>query len=230
MAKEQQFMVFGLGTFGSQVCRSLYEKGAQIIAVDRNPELVDRIKEEVTQSVHLDSTDQESLDELNLDDCDVAIVAIGDNIEASILTTALLHKAGVPYIISRAINRIHGDVLSQVGANEVVNIDVDEGKRIAQRLIAPQVLDRVELSKNISMAEVHAHRSYWGQSLVKLDLRRNSKVNIVAVRRTVRSVDEMGNPRHNEEIIFPDANTVLKESDDIIVVGTNDAIDAFERL
>lgn len=230
MAKEKVFVVVGLGTFGRKVCQVLGEKGAKVIAIDQDADLVDRIKDDVTQAVLLDSTDEESLSKVPLEDCDFAVVAIGDNIEASVLSTALLKKQGVPYILARAVNEIHGRVLKQVGADEVVNIEIDEGTRIAQRLISPEVLDRVSLSKTISMAEVYVQRGFWGKTLRELDLRRHSQVNIVAVRRVTRSVDELGNPRTNEEIIFPDANAKLNEADVVMVVGRNEDIDAFTEL
>lgn len=230
MAKEKVFVVVGLGTFGRRVCEVLTEKGGKVIAIDQDASLVEKIKNEVTQAVLLDSTDEESLSRVPLEDCDFAVVAIGDNIEASILSTALLKKAGVPYILSRAVTDIHGRVLKQVGADEVVNIEIDEGTRIAQQLISPEVLDRVPLSKKMSMAEVYVQRSFWGKTLQELDLRRHASVNVVAIRRTTRSVDEMGNPVSNEEIIFPDASTDLKESDVLMVVGGDDDIDAFKEM
>lgn len=230
MAKEKVFVVVGLGTFGRQVCEVLTEKGGKVIAIDQDASLVEKIKNDVTQAVLLDSTDEESLSRVPLDDCDFAVVAIGDNVEASVLSTALLKKAGVPYILSRAVTDIHGRVLHQVGADEVVNIEIDEGKRIALQLIAPEVLDRVPLSKNMSMAEVFVQRNFWGKTLQELDLRREANVNIVAIRRNPQSVDEMGNPIKNEEIIFPDASTRLKESDVLMVVGRNEDIDAFKEM
>ena len=230
MAKEKVFVVVGLGTFGRRVCVVLGEKGGKVIAIDQDPALVDRIKDEVTQAILLDTTDEESLSKVPLEDSDFAVVAIGDNIEASVLSTALLKRAGVPYILSRAVNEIHGQVLKQVGADEVVNIEIDEGTRIAQRLISPEVLDRVPLSKAMSMAEVYVQRNFWGKSLGELDLRRHSGVNVVAIRRNVTTVDELGNPLQNEEIIFPDAATELSESDVVMVVGRNEDIDAFKEL
>lgn len=230
MAKEKVFVVVGLGTFGRRVCEILSEKGGKVIAIDQDAALVEKIKNDVTQAVLLDSTDEESLSRVPLEDCDFAVVAIGDNIEASVLSTALLKKAGIPYILSRAVTDIHGRVLKQIGADEVVNIEIDEGTRIGQRLISPEVLDRVPLSKTISMAEVYVQRSFWGKTLQELDLRRHANVNVVAIRRNTISVDEMGNPVKNEEVIFPDAATDLRESDVLMVVGRDEDIDAFKDM
>ena len=139
MAKEmnKNYLVIGLGGFGRRLSEVLEEKGANVIAVDSDENLIERVKNSVTQAVHLDSTDEERLKGLDLEDVNAAIVAIGDNLEASILTTAILKRLGLPYIIARALNDLHHQVLRQVGADEVINIEVDEGSRMATKLIAP---------------------------------------------------------------------------------------------
>ncbi|HUZ17890.1 MAG TPA: TrkA family potassium uptake protein [Spirochaetia bacterium] len=232
MAKDRErvFIVVGLGTFGRSVCEVLSAKGAKVIAVDQDPVLVERIKDQVTQAVLLDSTDEESLSNIPLEDADFGVVAIGDKIEASILTTAILKKAGIPYILARSVNELHSRVLRQVGADEVINVEIDVGTRIASRLISPQILDRIPISQTISMAEIYASKAFWGKSLTSLDLRRNANITVIAVKRNTVSVDEMGNPLKAEEIIFPDAQTVLKESDILLVVGRNDDIELFKDL
>jgi trk system potassium uptake protein len=226
MARERVFAVIGLGTFGRQVCLELSAKGGKVIAVDNEPKHIDVVKELVTQAVLLDSTDEEGLSTLQLEEVDVAIVAIGDAIEAGILTTAILKRSGVPYIVARAVSEIHGQVLKQVGADEVINIEIDEGRRLAQRLIAPQVLDRIPISSSISFAELNVPRSFLNSSLGKLDLRRRFSINVIAVKREDFTVDEQGNTVRNEEVIFPDRETVLNEQDILLVVGKNEDIES----
>ena len=129
MAKEKVFAVFGLGAFGNEVCRVLSEKGGKVIAFDNRPQPVERIKDQVSQVMVLDSTDEEALRSAPLENVDIAIVAIGDDVEASILTTALLKNMGIPYIIARAVTDIHMRVLRQIGANEVISLEMNfEGK------------------------------------------------------------------------------------------------------
>lgn len=228
MAKQRDrvFMVIGLGTFGRQVSLEISAREGKVIAVDRQPKLVEAIKEQVTQSVLVDSTDEEGLSALSLEEVDVAIVAIGDAMEAGILTTAILKRSGVPYVVARAISEIHGQVLRQVGADEVINLEVDEGRRIAQRLVAPDILDRIPISSSISVAEVNAPRSFLNSTLVRLDLRRRFSINVIAIKRESQGLDEVGNPRIQEEVIFPEADTVLQEGDVILVVGKNDDIES----
>jgi trk system potassium uptake protein len=227
---DRVFAVFGLGAFGRQLCETFMEKGATVIAVDNEATLIESVKDDVTQAIRIDSTDEESLGQLPLEDIQTAIVAIGDNIEASILTTALLKRKGIPYILSRAISEIHMQVLRQIGADEVVNLEIDEGKRIAQRLVSPEIVERTILGETLSLAELKAPKVLTGKPLIKLDLRSRFRVGIVIIRRVRISVDEVGNPTRKEQAIFPNAETVLEEEDVLLVVGKNADIEAFTEL
>ncbi len=229
MAKERVFVVIGLGIFGRQVALELSAKGGKVIAVDNQAKHVEAVKDGVTQAVLVDSTNEEGLASLGLDEVDVAIVAIGDAIESGILTTAILKRSGVPYIIARAVSDIHAQVLRQVGADEVINLEVDEGRRIAQRLIAPHVLDRIPISSSISFAEVYVPRSFINSTLIRLDLRKRFSINVVAIKRNKLSVDEVGNPVKDEEVIFPESDTMLLDQDVLLVVGKNEDIEAMKE-
>ena len=227
--KERVFAVIGLGTFGMQICETIAESGKTVIAIDNTPELIERVKDTATQAVLLDSTDEAALAGAPLEDVDIVVVAIGENIESSIITTALLKKIGVPYVISRSISKIHHQVLRQVGADEVVNPELDEGKRIAQKLISPEILDTVSISQTISIAEIYAPAFFAGKSLRELDLRSRFSVNIVSIKRDILAVDEIGNPVKNETIIFPGPEDNLQENDILIVVGKNEDIRSLQE-
>jgi trk system potassium uptake protein TrkA len=229
MAKERVFVVIGLGIFGRQVALELSAKGGKVIAIDNQAQHVEAVKDGVTQAVLVDATDEEGLAALSLEEVDVAIVAIGDAIESGILTTAILKRSGVPYIIARAVSDIHGQVLRQVGADEVINLEVDEGRRIAQRLIAPHVLDRIPISTSISFAEVYVPRSFINSTLIRLDLRKRFSINVVAIKRNKLTVDEVGNPVKDEEVIFPESDTMLLDQDILLVVGKNEDIEAMKE-
>ncbi|WP_319560262.1 TrkA family potassium uptake protein [Marispirochaeta sp.] len=232
MAKEanKNYLVIGLGSFGSRLCEVLEEKGGTVIAVDSDELLIDRIKNSVTQAVHLDSTDEARMGELDLEDVDIGIVAIGDSFEASILTTAILKRLGVPYIIARSLTDLHHQVLRQVGADEIVNVEIDGGTRLANRLIAPDVLDRIPLSGEISVAEVRGPKDFFGKQLIELDLRKRLQINVIAIRRYNYGVDEIGNPTKSENLIFPGGEEVLQEQDILLVVGRNENISAFSEI
>lgn len=230
MDKERVFAVVGLGTFGMEVANVLAGKGGKVIALDNQENLIEKVKDNVTQAILVDSTDAESLKNVPLADVDVAVIAMGENIEASILTTVLLRQIGVPYIVARAVTTTHEHVLKQVGANEVVNIEIAEGRRIASELISPSILDRIPIDKNVSIAEVLLPESFADKSLKQLDLRNKYRVNVVTVKRTTMSVDEMGNPVKEEEIIFPGPDDVMERSDVIMVVGRNEDIEVLKEF
>ena len=227
---DKTFAVVGLGTFGRQLCEVLARKGGTVIAIDNDPQLVDRVKQAVTQAVLVDATDEEALATAPLDNVDIGVVAIGDNMEASILATTLLKRLAVPYVVSRAISDLHQQVLRQVGADEVVNIEIDEGTRIANRLIAPDVLDQFPISAEISVAELYVPKAIVGATLAELDLRNRYRVNMVSIKRAQVDVDELGNPRRREEVIFPGPQDSLLADDTVLVVGRNDDIERFKTL
>ena len=229
-AIERTYAVIGLGTFGARLCEELTSKGGQVVAIDNQERLIERVKETVAQSVLLDSTDEEAMGRANLEDVDTAVVAIGENIEASILTTAILKKIGVPRIISRSVTDIHQRVLKQVGADETINIEIDAGTRMAQRLISPDVLDSIPISESISLAEAVTPKGFAGKTLADLDLRNRTAVSVVAIRKIVLSVDEEGNTVREEKIVFPGPTDVLEDADVLLVVGENASLDKFKEL
>lgn len=228
--RQNVFAVLGLGVFGRQICATLIERGGSVIAIDQDPELIEQVKEDVTQAILIDTTDEESLSEAALEDVDVAVVAMGDNVEASILTTALLKKRGVGHVVSRAVSALHAQVLKQVGADEVLNLETDAGSRLANRLIAPDVLERVALSREISVAEMYVPEAVVGATLAEMDLRGRYGLMVLSIKRVKRDVDELGNPVETEEIIFPGPDDELLETDLIHVIGKNESIDEFRKL
>ncbi len=224
---DKVFAVIGLGSFGRQLCSTLMEKGGKVIAIDNNPDLVDMITDNVTSAVLLDSTDERALSGASISEVDYAIVAIGDNIEASILTTAILKQLSVPYVVSRAVSEMHYKVLKKVGADEVLNLEVDEGIRVASRLIAPEVLDRIPISADISIAELFLPKELKGKKADDLQLKKKFSLSLVMIERTVTDLDEEGNPSKKEIVIQPEENRFLEENDVLVVVGKNSDIDEF---
>ena len=230
MKKEKAFAVFGLGTFGFEVCRVLSEKGGKVIAVDEDTKLIEKVKEIATQAILIDSTDEESLKNAPLAEIDVAIVAIGDDREASILTTAILKNIGIPHIISRAVSDIHAQVLKQVGATEILFIEIEEGRNLANRLISPDVLDRIPISQNQTLAELVTPDSFEEKSLQKIDLMGKLNLNVISIKRLETKIDAMGNPQKDERIIQPSASVMLQKDDVLVVIGRDEDIDRFKEF
>ena len=229
-ANKRTIAVIGLGTFGIKLCEELTLKGGQVIAIDNQDKYIERIKETVSQSIRMDSTDEEAMSQVPFGDVDTAVVAIGDNVEASILTTAILRKIGVPRILARSITDIHQRVLRQVGADEIINIEIDEGIRLAQKLISPEVLDSIPISDNISLAESFVPEGLRGKVLTDLDLRNRLGVTIVAIRKVILEVDEEGNTHRSEKLVFPGPNDTLEANDVLVLVGENQSIESFKGL
>lgn len=229
MAKEKNFGIFGLGTFGLQVCNTLVKKGGKVIAIDKNFDKIEKVKNSAIQALLLDSTDEEALNNAPIEDIDIAIVGMGDSIESSILTTAILKKKGVPRIIARAISDIHERVLKQIGATEVLNLQIEEGKRLANNLMSPEVIDRIELGNQQILAEILVPESFINKSLAGLDLRKNLNINIVSIKRHERNIDDEGSPIGEEQVIFPTAQTVFHENDRLIVAGLEKEIEKMKE-
>jgi trk system potassium uptake protein TrkA len=230
MAKTRTFAVVGLGSFGTTLCTTLAEKGATVIAMDRDPASVEHIKNSVSAAVLLDTTDEDSLLKAPLDEVDVAIVAIGDDIQTSILTTALLRQQGVPYIVARAVSRIHETVLRRIGANEVINAEIEMAVRTARRLVAPDVLDSIPLSADVSLSERIAPRYFSGKTLAGLDLENKLHLRVVGLLRSRIDLDDSGNSVYHDELIFPESGEVLEEGDRLLILGKNADLDGFRKI
>lgn len=228
--KDRLFAVFGLGTFGLEVCKVLSGKGAKVIAVDKDQKLINRVKDLVSQAILIDSSDEVALKNANLQDVDVAIIAIGESIAGSILTTILLKKLGVPYIISRAVSEVHAEALKQIGATEVINIAVEEGQRLAKRVISPNMVDMIPISKGQSIGELHIPQSFVDKTLQDINLRKKYHVNLVSIKRTTTEIDNMGNPKREETVISPNPDEKLKINDTLVVLGSEKNIENLREL
>jgi trk system potassium uptake protein TrkA len=228
--KDKTFAVFGLGSFGSEICRVLTDKGARVLAFDLRPEPIEKIKEVVKQAYLLDSSDEDAMMGAPLDGIDVAIVAIGEDTEASILTTALLKNLGVPFIIARASSDIHQRVLKMVGATEVINLEIEEGRRVASRLLTTEALDTIPVTDEYSIVEFPVPESMVGKSMEKLNLRKVHQVNVIAIERFESAFDGEGNPAREERVILPDKDDILVHGDVLIVVGRNSDLEALSEV
>ena len=221
----QKVAVIGLGRFGQALAQQLTASGAEVIAVDRNMELINEIRDEVAVAVRLDSTDQAALEGQEIDMVDVAVVAIGENFEAALLTTVILNKIGVPKIVCRAQTFFHAEIFRQIGAHEVIQPEVQAGERLGHSLANPQLEDLIPLSEGFTLIELHAPQEFCGKSLKALGLRKNYNVNLVAIKRPVVKTDAEGNEVTNHEIVgVPKATDLIEAEDVLVVVGTNDAL------
>lgn len=215
--KTKQFAVIGMGRFGSSVAKSLYKLGYEVLAIDANESRMQEVVGTVTHAVQADSTDEEALRALGIRNFDVVVVAIGQDIQSSILTTLILKDLGVPVLVVKAQTELHGKVLKKIGADKVIFPERDMGLRVAHHLISPNILDFIELSDDYSIVELKASASIIGQTLRELDIRAKYGCNVMAL----KTGDKMN--------ISPNADDTIKQDDILVVVGENDKLRQLER-
>ncbi|MFD2043951.1 potassium channel family protein [Ornithinibacillus salinisoli] len=214
---KREFAVIGLGRFGGSICRELSREGMEVLAIDSDDDKVHEFKNIASHAVIADSTDEATLKDLGIKNIDHVIVAIGDNIQASILTTVILHDLGIRRITVKAQNDYHEKILNKIGADHVVHPERDMGKRIAHSIISNNILDYLELSDDHSIVEVKAGQKIIGRTLVDLDIRARYGCNVVAI-------------KQGKEInVSPAADEIMREDDVLIVIGADKDISRFEK-
>ncbi len=224
----KKFAVIGLGTFGESVAKSLTEKGAEVIAIDRNMERVEEIQDYVSVAVQLDSTDENALLAQGIHEVDIAVVCIGEDFESNLLTSVLLQQIGVPEVITRATRPIESKILKAVGIQRVVNPEEEVGEKLAYSLMHPTLKEIFYLAGDISVAELETPKTFVGKSLQELALRAKYGINLIVIRTPVRK--KAGEKPTREKVIMPTADTVIQEGDLLVVVGTKDAINKVTSL
>jgi trk system potassium uptake protein TrkA len=219
-----RFAVIGLGLLGRTVARELTDRGGEVIAVDQDPGLVQLVADSVALAVRLDSTNREAMKAQGIDKVDAALVAIGENFEAAVLTTALLKELGVKRVISRAVTEDGKRILKLLNPDEVVLVEEMMGKRLAQQLLMPSIMEVVELAKGMSVARIEAPAEVWGKTLKSLTFRQRYGLNVVAVLKRESPDAETG----SAELLDPDET--ISKGDVLVVDGPEAAIKRLAAL
>jgi trk system potassium uptake protein TrkA len=215
----KRFAVVGLGMLGRTVARELVQRGVDVVAVDMDPELVQSMADELPLAVRLDSTNREALMQQGVDQVDAALVAIGENFEAAVLTTALLKEFGIKRVISRAKTEQEARILTLVKADEVVLVEEMVAKRLATRLMSPSLVDMVQLGPGMSLAKLEASKEMLGKTLSSLKFRQKYGLNVVAVIKADPEAAE------DSAALLPDPQEVIEEGDVLLVDGPDEAIE-----
>lgn len=220
--------VIGLGGFGSSVARELTEKGVQVLAIDRDRAQVDAIKDSVTHAAALNSTDEEALRAVDIQSVDVAVVCIGKDIEANLLTTILLKKMGVHRIWTRALSPLQQEILKMLEVDNIINLEKEMGSIVATGLVSTNITRHIPLAKGHSIVEVQVPAEFIGKTLRSLDPRNKFNINIVAVKKMVPGINDQGE-RITEESIedVPKPDDVLEETDRLLIVGSDKNVEKF---
>ena len=214
----RSFMIVGLGRFGSQAARRLCQQGCEVLAMDTSSELVQQVSDDVTQAVVGDARDKEVLRALGAKDFDCAIVAIGDSLADSVLATMNLKELGVPYIVCKAHDETHREVLKKLGADRVVIPEQENADRLAKSLSSLNVLDYIELSEDYGIIEVPAPKAWQEKSLIELNIRAKLGVNILAIK------------REGQITVSPAADFRIAFGDILVVLGDTAALTAVQKL
>ncbi|MCG0274546.1 MAG: TrkA family potassium uptake protein [Thermosediminibacteraceae bacterium] len=213
----KQFVVIGLGRFGSSVAKTLYKLGYDVLGIDINEEIVQSLVDSITHAVQADATDENTLKALGVRNFDVGIVSIGDDIQASILVTLILKDMGLKYVVAKAQNDLHAKVLYKIGADRVVFPERDMGIRVAHNLVASNILDYIELSPDFSIVEIQALPEWYDKTLRELQMRVKHGLNVMAIK------------RNEDVIVSPGAEDFIKKGDILVVVGQNKDIEKLEK-
>lgn len=221
-----KFAVIGLGKFGINVATTLFEKGAEVIAIDNNQSLIDEISGRVSVAINMNSTDENALKSNRIQDVDAVILAIGNNIEVSVLTSVILKKLGVSNIYAKVDSKVHARILELLGIQNIIFPEEQIGKQLANSLISSSVLEYIDLSSGHSVVELVIPDEWVGKTLQQLALPTKNGVNIVAIKYTTQSVTEEGENIIEKKINdMPGANDVVNEDDVLVLIGPKIKID-----
>ncbi len=214
----QQIAVIGLGRFGNSVARSLSELGQEVMAIDVDEEKVQKLAPSVTTAVVANVMDIDAMRAVGIRNVDVAVVAVGTELKASIVGTMVLKELGVRSIVAKANDELHGKVLEKVGAERVLYPERDTGARLARVLTSTNIIEQIDLDPNYSIVEMVAPSHMTGKTLATLNIRARFGVYIMAIRSGGRMM------------IAPGADDVIHEGDVVVVIGQNDNLQRFKRI
>lgn len=219
----RQIAVIGLGRFGATIATTLTEEGMEVLAIDRDKDRIEEIKDYVTVAVTLDATDEKALRAVGVNEVDTAIVCIGRDIEANLLTTTLLKKMGIPDIFARAIDPLQKEILKFMDIKGILNIEEDMGRMIAKNLITIGIKRHITLASGHSLLEIEVPKAFVGKTLKELDLRKNFRINVISIKKKEAHIDEAGQRSFKDLIVdVPLAEDRLEEGDVMIVVGADE--------
>lgn len=217
---KKQYAVIGLGRFGYAVATTLTELDCEVLAIDTSEEVVSNVADLVTHAVVLDAMDEKALRSVGIQNFDVAIVSIGENIEASILVVMMLKEMGVKYIIAKAVTPLHGRVLENMKVDRIVYPERDMAIRVAHSLIRPSIVDHLELSPEYSIIELPAPRTLEEKSIEESQLRTNYNVNLIAIKK----IGGTGKEKWN---VNPLPTDIIRKGDLLVLIGLTEDL---ERL
>lgn len=217
MSLSKSYAVFGLGRYGRAVAKALAASGADVLAVDLDANIVNSAILDVPFCKCADVTDPEAIKQLGIANIDVVIIAMANNLEASVLAIMLCKEAGVPTVIAKCANEMHGKILSKVGADQVVLPEVESGIRLAKNLLSSGFVDVIELTNDASLIELEMRPEWVGKTLLELNLRKKYAINIIAIR------------KREELIVNIDPTQTLQSDMKLVVIVQNTKLNKLKK-
>ena len=199
----------GLGIFGFNIAKDLYESGMEVIAIDKNKEMIQKIKDYSTKAILADATDKALLETIGIQEDDIVIISFGEDLAASTIITLHLKELNIKTIIVKAPNEDHQRILERVGATEVIIPEKEMARKVAKSLISPNVLDFIPLSQEYTICEIAPPPSFLGKTIGEIQLRKKHHVGVIATRDVLTDQVQM----------IPSADFVIKDSDILVVIG-----------
>jgi len=209
---KKQFAVLGLGRFGSKIARELYFKKQEVIAMDKDETVIQNLKDQVTHAYSGDITDEGALKEAGVADCDVAIIAESSDIESNIIAAQVCKSLGIPKVICKAHNTIHGKILQKLQVDEIVFPEQDTAIKLVNRLTSSGVLDYFDIGEHVHIVGTKPKDKWVGKSIAALDLREKHNVTVIAIR------------RGEESLVIPSGNTVIDAEDVLVLFGKESSL------
>ena len=216
----RSFVVIGLRKFGFNVAKTLYRLGQEVTAIDMDKEVIQRIQDHSSQAVVTDATVSANLTALGVEEVDVAVVSLGEKMDASILVSLHLKELGLSEIWVKAISEDHGKILKRLGVTEVIHVEKDMAHRVAHNLSRPNVLDYLPVSEGYSIQETSVPQAFTGKSLLDLNLRKRFDINVIAIKELVPE----------RLVLNPEADFILKDSDIMVILGRDQDLDKLKNL
>ena len=210
MGRNRQFAVIGLGRFGQSLVKTLLEQGCDVLCCDKNMDTLNEIAKYGAHCVQADATDENALEQFGINNFDVVVVAIGEDMEGSILATMMAKELGAKFVIAK--NDLQKSILQKVGADRVVLPERDMGARIAKTLLSTSVVDYINLSDKFAIVEIQPHDNWINKSILESNIRAKYGLNIVAIK------------RNGEIFVSPLPTEHIRENDILVVVGESDVI------
>ena len=213
----KNFAVIGCGRFGRAVATTLYKLGHDVLAIDKDEEVIQEIADKVTRAVTA-IPDESALRDLGVADCDIVIVSMGSDVESSVITTLIVKELKVPYVICKAGSEIQEKILYKIGADRVISPERDTGVKLAKNLVSENILDKIDLDPDYTLFEILTPEKWIGKSLIELNIRKRFNLNIVAIK------------KHKKFMITPNPGEPLEKNYTILLVGSNKNIKQFEQM